>query len=61
MTTREDLIYRQVFTLRDGTRALVRPLTVQDRKALLELFLPVTPEDKSYMRHDVNNPDIING
>ncbi len=60
MTTRENLIYRQVFTLRDATRVLVRPLAPDDRKALLELFLPVSPEDRSYMRHDVNNPDIIN-
>lgn len=60
MTTREDLMYRQVFTLRDGTRVLVRPLTADDRQALLELFLPVSSADKSYMRHDVNNPDIVN-
>jgi RimJ/RimL family protein N-acetyltransferase len=59
MTTREDLIYRQVFTLRDGTRVLVRPLTVDDRQALLELFLPVPLEDKTYMRHDVSNPEVI--
>jgi hypothetical protein len=60
MTTKDDLIYRQVFTLRDGARVLVRPLTTEDRQALLELFLPVTAEDRHYIRHDVSNPDIVN-
>lgn len=60
MTTKEDLIYRQVFTLRDGARVLVRPLTAEDRQGLLELFLPVTAEDRHYMRHDVSNPGVVN-
>lgn len=59
MTTKDDLIYRQVFTLRDGARVLVRPLIPEDRQALLDLFLPVGPEDKRYIRHDVNDPAVI--
>jgi L-amino acid N-acyltransferase YncA len=59
MTTREDLIFRQVFTLKDGARVLVRPLTADDRQALLDLFLPVGPEDKRYIRHDVNDPAVV--
>jgi L-amino acid N-acyltransferase YncA len=59
MTTKEDLIYRQVFTLKDGARVLVRPLTVEDRQHMLDLFLPVGPEDKRYIRHDINNPAVI--
>ena len=61
MTFREDLIYRQVFTLKDGTRVLVRPLVKEDRQGMLELFLPVGSEEKRYIRHDINNPRIIEG
>jgi L-phenylalanine/L-methionine N-acetyltransferase len=59
MTTKEDLIYRQVFTLKDGARVLVRPLTSEDRQLLLDLFLPVGPEDKRYIRHDINDPSVV--
>jgi RimJ/RimL family protein N-acetyltransferase len=59
MSTKDDLIYRQVFTLKDGARILIRPLTVDDRKALLDLFLPVSADDLRYMRHNVKNPDVI--
>ncbi len=60
MFAKEDLIYRQIFTLKDGTRVLVRPLSHDDRQAMLDFFLPVNAEDKSYMRHDVNDPAVIN-
>jgi L-amino acid N-acyltransferase YncA len=60
MTTREDLIYRQVFTLKDGARVLVRPLVHEDRQMLMELFLPIGSDDKRYIRHDVNDPKVIN-
>jgi RimJ/RimL family protein N-acetyltransferase len=56
----QDLLYRQVVTLRDGARVLLRPLTQEDRQALLDLFLPVPMEERRFMRHDVNNPEIIN-
>jgi L-amino acid N-acyltransferase YncA len=60
MVTKDDLIYRQVFTLKDGVRVLVRPLTQDDRQALLDLFLPVSVEDKHFMRDDVNDPKVVN-
>jgi GNAT superfamily N-acetyltransferase len=60
MVTKDDLIYRQVFTLKDGARVLVRPLTQDDRQALLDLFLPVPLEDKQFMRDDVNDAKIVN-
>ena len=59
MVTKEELLYRQVFTLKDGARILIRPMTKDDLKALQELFLPVTPEERRFMRHDVNNPEVI--
>lgn len=60
MFAKEDLIYRQIFTLKDGARVLVRPLNHEDRPGLLEFFLSVSPEDKAFMRHDVNNPVVVN-
>lgn len=60
MVTKDDLVYRQVYTLKDGTRVLVRPLTKEDRQGLLDLFLPVPPEESRYMRDNVNDPAVIN-
>ncbi len=59
MVTKEDLIYRQVFTLKDGARILLRPLTQDDRQALIDLFGPVSAEDLRYMRHNVRDTQII--
>lgn len=59
MVTKEDLIYRQVVTLRDGARVLLRPLTPDDKSALLDFFLPVTYEDRRFMRHNINDPEIV--
>ncbi len=59
MVTKEDLIYRQVITLRDGTRVLLRPLVKEDYRALSDLYMNVSFEDRRYMRHDVNDPEVI--
>jgi RimJ/RimL family protein N-acetyltransferase len=61
MVTKEDLIFRQVFTLKDGARVLIRPLVPDDRQALLDLFVPVPYEERRFMRHNINDPDIISG
>jgi len=59
MVIKEDLIFRQVLTLRDGARVLLRPLVPQDRQALLDFFLPISMEDRRFMRHNINNPNLI--
>jgi acetyltransferase len=56
---REDLVYRQVVTLKDGARVLLRPMVKEDQEALLALFLPVTSEETRYMRHNVKDPALI--
>jgi RimJ/RimL family protein N-acetyltransferase len=61
MITKEDLIYRQVVTLRDGARILMRPLVPDDRQALMDLFLPTPMEERSFMRHNVNDPEVVAG
>jgi L-amino acid N-acyltransferase YncA len=60
MVTKADLIYRQVFTLKDGARILIRPLAQDDRQALIDLFAPVSSEDLRYMRHNVKDSQTIN-
>jgi len=59
MVTKEDLLYRMVFTLKDGARVLIRPLVKEDKQALLDLFLNVSYEDRRYMRHNVNDPEVV--
>ena len=61
MVTQQELTYRQLITLRDGARVLLSPLTTDDRQALIDLFTPVSPEDRRYMRHDVTDPDLVGG
>jgi RimJ/RimL family protein N-acetyltransferase len=60
MVTKEDLIYRQVFTLKDGARILLRPLIPDDRQALLDLYAPVSVDDLRYMRDNVRDSQLIN-
>jgi RimJ/RimL family protein N-acetyltransferase len=59
MVSKDELLYRQIFTLKDGARILLRPLNKDDLQALLEFFLPVTPEERRYFRHDVSDPKVI--
>ncbi len=59
MVTKDDLIFRQVVTLRDGARVLLRPLAKEDRQALLDFFLPITYEERRYMRHNVNDAELV--
>ncbi len=59
MVTKEDLFFRQVVTLRDGARVLLRPLVPEDRQALLDFFVPVSAEERRYMRHNINDPQVV--
>jgi RimJ/RimL family protein N-acetyltransferase len=59
MVTKEDLVFRQLLTLSDGGRVLLRPLTKEDRQELIDLFQKIAPEDLRYMRHNVTDADLI--
>jgi putative acetyltransferase len=48
-------IYRNLITLRDGTRVLFRPLDAGDGDRLQSMFAPVSDEDLKYMRHNVKD------
>jgi len=59
MVTKDDLVFRQLLTLSDGGRVLLRPLTKGDRQELIDLFQQVSPEDLRYMRHDVTDANLV--
>lgn len=58
MTTQE-LNYRQLVTLSDGARVLLRLLTPADRQALTDLYAPIAADDMRYLRHNVRDPKVI--
>jgi RimJ/RimL family protein N-acetyltransferase len=59
MVTKEDIVFRQLITLSDGGRVLLRPLTDEDRRELIELYQNVSPEDLRYMRHNVTDSELV--
>jgi acetyltransferase len=59
MITKEELTYRQLITLKDGGRVLLRPLLPEDRQALIDLYAPISVEDQRFVRHDVSNPLVV--
>jgi RimJ/RimL family protein N-acetyltransferase len=59
MITKTELMYRQIITLPDGGRVLLRPMTPDDRQGLIDLFTPVGEEEVRYLRHNVRDPELI--
>lgn len=51
--------FRQLGTLADGTRVLLRPLLKEDREELQAFFNAVSPEDLQFMRSDVSNVNTV--
>lgn len=51
--------FRQIVTLADGTRVLLRPLTKDDKAGLIALFEPTGDEDFKLMRNNVRNKEIV--
>jgi RimJ/RimL family protein N-acetyltransferase len=51
--------HRQVKTLKSGMRVLLRPLTPEDAEGLVALFASATPDDATYMRHDVTDRELV--
>lgn len=59
---RDQLVkYRNLVTLPDGTRALLRPLVAGDRDGLVELFAHASREDRRYLRDDVTDRELVAG
>jgi RimJ/RimL family protein N-acetyltransferase len=51
--------YPKVITLRDGTRVTFRPMAADDVDALWDFFRQIPPEDKMYLREDVDRRDEV--
>jgi len=51
--------YRQIKTLADGSRLLLRPLSKEDKQDLVDLFARASKEDLEYFRDDAANPAVV--
>jgi len=51
--------YRKMKTLPDGTRLLMRPLSKNDKKALVDLFARASREDLEFFRDDAGDPAVV--
>jgi phosphinothricin acetyltransferase len=51
--------YRNLFTLPDATRVLLRPLIADDRDGLVELFAHAAEEDRRYLTDDVTDRELV--
>ena len=51
--------YRNLITLKDGARVLLRLLTPEDRQRLIDLFAPVSLDDAKYLRNKVSNEEMV--
>jgi RimJ/RimL family protein N-acetyltransferase len=51
--------YRQVRTLPDGKRVLLRPLSQEDKQDLMGLFARATKADLEHFRSDAGDPAVV--
>ena len=51
--------YRQVVTLRDGARILLRPMIGDDVDGLAKMYAQATPDDLRSLRHDVSDRTVV--
>jgi ribosomal protein S18 acetylase RimI-like enzyme len=53
--------YPKEITLRDGTKAAIRPLKSDDTEALFELFKDMSPASRRFVYDDVTKKSVIEG
>jgi L-amino acid N-acyltransferase YncA len=53
--------YRNLLTLKDGTKVLLRPLVPDDAEKLADLFAKVSDEDLRYLRNNVRDQEVVKG
>jgi L-amino acid N-acyltransferase YncA len=51
--------FRDIVVLKDGTSILLRPMVIEDKEGLEELFLPVSEEDMRYLQDNVRDPALV--
>jgi acetyltransferase len=61
MLAKEIETHRDVVTLRDGVRVLLRPMVREDYDLLVEYHSHFSDEDMLYMRQNVKDPAIVRG
>lgn len=59
MLFKEIETHRDVVTLRDGVRVLLRPMVKEDCELLVEYYSHFGEEDLLYVRHNVKDPAIV--
>jgi L-amino acid N-acyltransferase YncA len=59
MLTKEIETHRDVITLRDGVRVLLRPMVKDDYEHLVEYYSHFGEEDMLYVRHNVKDPAVV--
>ena len=60
MLVKEIETHRDVVTLKDGVRVLLRPMVRDDKQHLIEFFSAVGDDDLKFMRHNVRDQNLIN-
>jgi acetyltransferase len=51
--------YRNLITLKDGARVLLRPLVAEDRKLLIDLFAAAASDDTKYLRDPITDAEHV--
>jgi acetyltransferase len=59
MLAKEIELHRDVITLHDGVRVLIRPLVREDKEQLIDYYQHVSDADMRYMRHNVKDRALI--
>jgi acetyltransferase len=59
MLIKEIETHRDIVTLKDGVRVLLRPMVREDKPLLKEFYSAVSEDDLRYFRHYVKDPEII--
>ena len=60
MLVKEIESHRDVVTLKDGVRVLLRPMLREDRQHLIDFFGSAGDDDLRFMRHNVRDQSLIN-
>jgi RimJ/RimL family protein N-acetyltransferase len=60
MLAKEIETHREVVSLKDGVRVLIRPMVREDRQHLVEFFSSAGEDDLRYMRHNVRDQALVN-
>jgi acetyltransferase len=51
--------FREIVTLADGARILLRPMSQEDQDLLSALYGSINGDDLRYFRHDVKDPKVL--